>query len=204
MGGYGTTPVSAPLGSISDQVWRDQEELGEASDFVIPVHEFQRQSNRLNTDGEDHIKRLAERILSSDLPMQVIVERTMFGRQVGQFRYPVQPDPELDDQRREIVVKALQRLGVVEADDIVVVAPHFAAGANGQDAEAAYYQTLVNGGNGSGFGGGFGGFGGGGVFGGSFSSQSPGGDSTNAGSLGAGSSSGTQPGGGTSGNPTGP
>ncbi len=148
------------MGTLSDQIWLRQEELGEASEYVIPVHEFKLHSNRLNTDGEDHVKRLAQRL--NELPeMPVVIERTMNGNQLGKYNYPVNADPELDNQRREIVVQALIRLGVENADELVVVAPAFATPANGNEAEAAFYQAIGGSYQGSGFGGGFGGFGGG-------------------------------------------
>lgn len=154
--------TSAPLGSISDEIWMKQEELGEASDFVIPTHEFKLHSQRLNADGEDHVKEIALRLQSlSEMP--VVIERSSNGNQSGQYKYPVNAEPDLDNQRREIVVRALHQLGVNNADELVVVAPAFATPAFGQEAEAAYYQSFQNTGSG-----GFGGFGGGGSFGGNF------------------------------------
>ncbi len=160
-----SSPISAPLGSVSDDIWSSQEQLGEAAEYVIPEHEFKANSIRLNTDGEDHVKKLADRLLSG-AAMPIVIERSMSGiRADSQHRYPVNPDPELDNLRRDLVVAALQQLGVGNADSIVVVAPAFATPAYGWESEAAFYQGLGGGHSGGGFGGGFGGFGNGGTFG---------------------------------------
>jgi hypothetical protein len=150
---------SAPLGTLSDAVWLDQEQQAEASEFVMYSHEFKLRSRILNMDGEDHVKQIASRLRNgADIP--VIVERSMDNNQVGLYHYPVNPNPELDNQRREIVVAALMQLGIPNANEIVVVAPAFATSANGQEAEAAFQRGLGIGFTGNSFGGGFGGFGG--------------------------------------------
>jgi len=165
---------SAPLGTISDGVWFSQEQGGEASEFVMYGHEFGLRSDRLTLDGEDHIKQIANRLLNgSDSP--VVVERSMNNNSFGRFKYPVNPDPELDNLRRGIVVAALEELGVADAEDLVVVAPAFATPANGQEAESAFYRSLGGGFSGNSFGGGFGGFGGGGIVGGGSSGGAGGG-----------------------------
>lgn len=165
---------SAPLGTISDSVWFAQEHRGEASEFVMYGHQFGLRSERLTLDGEDHIKQIANRLSNgSDSP--VVVERSMNGISFGRFKYPVNPDPELDNLRRGVVVAALVELGIADAEELVVVAPAFATPANGQEAESAFYRTLGGGFSGNSFGGGFGGFGGGGIVGGGGSGGAGGG-----------------------------
>jgi uncharacterized membrane protein YgcG len=160
------TTQSAPLGAISDGIWAAQEHRGEASEFVMYAHEFGLRSERLTLDGEDHVKQIASRILNgSESP--VVVERSMNNKRLGRFHYPVHPDPELDNQRRNIVVSALLELGVADAEELVVVAPAFATPAFGQEAAAAFARTIGgNNNSSSSFGGGFGGFSGGGIGGG--------------------------------------
>ena len=156
---------SAPLGTISDGVWSAQKQRGEASEFVMYEHQFGLRSERLTLDGEDHIKQIANRLLNG-LDSPVVVERSMNSNQFGRFKYPVNPDPELDNLRRGVVVAALVELGIADADELVVVAPAFATHANGLEAESAFYRTLGGGFSGNSFGGGFGGFGRGGIVGG--------------------------------------
>jgi hypothetical protein len=153
-------PAAAPLGSLSDAIWQNQEINAEYSDFVIHEHEFELQPDRLNTGGEDHVKQIAARLLGGQ-DAQVVVERSMSSpRADTEHHYPVHPNPELDMRRRDLVVRALRAMGVVDADERVVVAPAFAQGITGNEAEAAYRVGLGGGayGAGNGFGGGFGGF----------------------------------------------
>src|SRR5262245_15683090 len=117
----GNAAPGAPgtLGQISDQVFLAQETNAEASDFVLYDHEFIGTTARLNTGGEDHLKQIAARVRGG-APFPVIVERTMAGVNAGdEYALPVQPDPELDGRRRDLVVRALQALGVAEADQRV-------------------------------------------------------------------------------------
>ena len=151
-------PPAAPLGSLSDPIWQNQELNAEMSDFVVHEHEFQGNTEVLNTGGEDHVKQIAARLLSGH-DAQVVVERSMMSpRPDTEHQYPVHPNPELDMRRREIIVRALAAMGIPDADDRVLVAPAFAQGFTGNEAEAAYATGL----GGSTYGdtgvGGFGGF----------------------------------------------
>jgi hypothetical protein len=154
--------AEAPLGTISDSIWQGQEHNAEASDFVIYQHEFKLNEPRLNTGGEDHVKQIAERVLSGQ-HFPVVIERSMTSaRPDTTFNYPVHPNPDLDARRRKLIVIALQRLGVGDAEERVVIAPAFAEGYDALEATRAYRRGLSGGFGGGGFGGG--GFGGGGFF----------------------------------------
>ena len=84
-------PKIPPLGTQSDAIWQRQEANAEASDFVVYQHEFQLNGTRLNTDGEDHVKAIAARLLGGcDFP--VIIERsTTSERADSEYKYPVNP-----------------------------------------------------------------------------------------------------------------
>jgi len=170
---YPYTPMShevplpgSPLGTLSDPIWKNQEANAEASDFVIYQHEFDYQTARLNLGGEDHVKEIALR-LQSGQNLPVIVERSMTAeRPNSEYKFPVHPDPELDRQRREVVVRALTAMGIYDAERRVVVAPALAHGLKATEAQRAYYRGMLWGGNygntghwgsGSGFGGTLGG-----------------------------------------------
>lgn len=159
---YRATYPAAPLGSLSDPVWQNQEMNAEFSDFVIHEHEFEQQPDRLNTSGEDHVTQIAARLLQGE-EATVVVERSMSSpRPDTEHQYPVHANPELDMRRRDLVVRSLLAMGVSDADQRVVVAPAFAQGLTGNEAEAAYGVGLSGAGYGNtgigGFGGGFGGF----------------------------------------------
>jgi hypothetical protein len=153
--------AEAPLGALSDDIWRMHEHNAEASDFVIYQHEFKLNEPRLNTGGEDHVKQIAERVAAGqDFP--VVVERSMTSTgPESTYQYPVHPNPELDMRRRQLIAIALEKLGVPDAEERVVVAPAFAEGFEAGEAINAYRTGLSRFGQG-GFGGG--GFGGAGVF----------------------------------------
>ena len=157
-----------PLGAISDAAWATQEENAEASKFVIAEHEFKLHEARLNMAGEDHLKQIAADV-HKGAKFPIVVERTVTGDNKGQFNYPTGPDPELDIERRKLVVAALERFGVANADDRVFITPDTVYGQNAAAAAAAYQRAIYFNRAGGAFGGGFGGFGGfGGVGGGVF------------------------------------
>jgi hypothetical protein len=138
--GYRPSPSS--LGALSDPVWQNQEENAEHSDFVVHQHQFTRDAEWLNMAGEDHVKQVAARLVSGQ-DAKVVVERSMTSaRDDTEFQYPVHPNPELDMRRRDVVVRSLAALGVSDADERVMVAPAFAQGITGNEAEAAYARGL--------------------------------------------------------------
>jgi hypothetical protein len=145
------------LGSLSDPVWENQETNAEMSDFVIYNHEFQDQTEWLNTDGEDHVKQIAAR-LQKGQEATVVIERTRMSPRAGtDYQYPVHANPKLDQRRRDLIATALSKMGVPDAEQRVVVAPAFAQGMRATEAEAGYRNAMQAG---STFGaqGGFGGF----------------------------------------------
>ncbi len=158
---YYRPPPAPPLGALSDPVWQDQEANAEPAELMVYQHEFEPNTEWLNLAGEDHLKEIAAGLQSVE-DLFVIVERSMASPPPGdaEYPYPVYPNPELDMRRREIVVRCLAAMGIADADQRVVVAPAFAQGITGNEAEASYQRGL----GGAGFGapglGGAGGFGG--------------------------------------------
>lgn len=172
----------APLGTIIDQFHQTQEANAEHSDFVIYQHEFALGSDRLNVAGMDHVKQIAARLPEFIDPRQanalqdgrlVIVQRSNNSEdEKSEFQYPVNPNPELDMQRREVIVRSLIAMGIPDADQRVVVSHALTPGQKATEAERDYQRGLSGGfgmggygGYGGGFGmGGIGGMGGGGFF----------------------------------------
>ncbi|MBS0265041.1 MAG: hypothetical protein JSS02_24130 [Planctomycetes bacterium] len=156
-----------PLGSVIDQVNQVQETNAEHSDFVIYQHEFEMDTDRLNLAGKDHVKQIAARLPQLmepdpvdglDTPRLILIERSNTTVVDGtEFEYPVHPNPELDMQRREVIVRALVAMGIRDAEDRVVISNALTPGQKASEAERSYYMGL-----GGGFGmGGYGGYGGG-------------------------------------------
>ncbi|QDT33651.1 hypothetical protein [Thalassoglobus polymorphus] len=150
-----------PLGTISDPVWQQQETNAEASDFVIHEHEWNGNTVDLNLAGKDHVKQIAARLESTPFP--VLIERSSMSVDPdSRFKYPVNNDAELDIARRNLVIAALQDMGIYDAEERVVVSPALTPGYTGFQAQGAYARGMGirSGGGGGGFGGGGGGGGG--------------------------------------------
>lgn len=160
-----------PLGTQSDCNWRQQAAGALASDFVIYQNEFEYHPDHpmdrvlLNMDGEDHLKSIAAR-LHCGAALPVIVERSTTSiRPDSEYQYPVNPNPELDIKRRDLVVRYLVTLGITNAEQCVEVAPAMAEGYTATEAIRAYDRGLTESTNNQGgFGGGIGNAGGGAAF----------------------------------------
>ncbi len=170
-------PANAPqtLGAEIDQLNQTQEHNAEAAKFIIYMHEFEMNqaqpdgSNiggyRLNAYGEDHLKQIAYNLKRGAM-FPVVVERSQTSVKPGtEYHYPIHFNEQLDAQRRTVVVRSLEMLGVPNAEEVVVVAPSFAEGYTAAEAARAYNNSLYGtngsyGGNMGTFFGGFGGFGG--------------------------------------------
>ncbi|MGD0897245.1 MAG: hypothetical protein ABR915_05370 [Thermoguttaceae bacterium] len=136
-------PPTAPLGALTDPIWQRQEAGAAASDFVVYQHEFEMNDFHLNTDGEDHVKAIASR-LHAGACLPVVIERGMTtARPDTQFKYPIHPNPELDLQRRDVVVRALTAMGIADAEQRVSVAPAMASGQTATEAARSYRQGLL-------------------------------------------------------------
>lgn len=156
--GQPTPECRFPMCCRSDQSraahWHTMQTNGEAADFVMYRNEFVDNSSELSPYGRDHIAEIAARMPSTPFP--VIVQRSWNNA-----------DPELDQVRRDIVVRVLTDLGNQDANQRVVVSQPYSNGINSMEAEQDYGQFRRIRGNGnSGFsgGGGGGGSGGGGGF----------------------------------------
>lgn len=136
-----------PLGQVSDSHWETQQTNGEAADFIFYDHEFRGSTAQLAPGGKKHLEQVALRL--EHVPFSIVIEES-----------PHNGRPELDQARRRTVVEQLARLGVVNAEERVVVANAFAEGITGIEAEGAYYNAIGgSGSNQSGFGRRFGGTG---------------------------------------------
>jgi hypothetical protein len=162
-------PVTPPLGGTVDRILQRQEENAKATQLTVYMHEFElnrlaedgkAHGYRLNSYGEDHVKQIAA-MLRKGANCPVVVERSATSPKQGtQYQYPVHANDALDRQRREVVVRALQLLGVEDAEQRVVVGPAAAEGLDADEAAQAHSNSTDPMGSGAGFGFGFG-FGGG-------------------------------------------
>jgi hypothetical protein len=175
-------PAPPMLGQTLDRINMRQEDNAEASKYVVYQHEFDLNKfengqnvggYHLNEAGQDHVKQIAANV-KRGAPFPVIVERSQTSALPNtEHKYPIHYNPALDMQRRAVVVRALNEMGVPDAEDRVVVAPAITPGIYGVEGERAFYRATSGragyGGGGAGLGGfGLGGFGGGGFGGGGF------------------------------------
>ena len=157
---YEPPPPPEMLGTRVDEINLLQESNAEASKYVVYMHEFELNdvfegtnpgAPRLNEAGEDHLKRIAHNLRRGG-PYPVVIERSNTSAWPWtEFGYPIHYNPKLDMQRREVVVRALARMGVPDAEQRVVVAPAFAQPFTSQEAQSAY-TIGVGGGGGANFG----------------------------------------------------
>lgn len=161
----------SPMGTFSDPIWIAQEENAEPSKFVMYQHEFVYNQSRLNWAGEDHIRQIAAR-LHAGQNFPVLIERSVTSKlETTEYKYSIHLNPDLDMQRRAVIVQVLTAMGIPDAEQRVVVSLPLTRGLQEGEAERSYYRSFGSYGGTGGFGGGFGGFGSGvGGFGGGFGS----------------------------------
>ena len=153
----GVQPPAA-IGTVTvDPFFKIQERNAEASDFVLYEHEFQGNSARLTDAGETHLKQIALRM--PRVPFGVNVAPTRISTRPGDtYGFPVHGNEELDMQRREVVVQALQGFGIKDAEQRVTVSPALTFPYTDVEAERDYSRAINQlGPGGSGAGGGSGG-----------------------------------------------
>ncbi len=158
------------LGSVIDSVNQQQEENAELAKFTIYMHEFEinaapiddvpsvlgpetanrePRGYRLTSAGQDHVRAIAQQMLqmaASDGGRQptvnVVVERSNTSKLSSTvYQYPVNNNPQLDVVRRQMVVSALQQLGVSWAESCVMVAPAFSTGLSASESATAYQRA---------------------------------------------------------------
>ena len=154
-----------PLGTLSDQVWKDQESNAEASDFVIHEHEWVANSESLNDMGINHLMRITAR--APEVPYPIVVEPSSQSvrRETTLHQFPIHNDVELDIRRREVIVNAMTQRNIMDATTRVMIGPATVPGFESIEGEDAYNRAFSRSGDGGGTLG-RGGFGGGGVGGG--------------------------------------
>jgi len=136
-----------PIGQVTDSFWETQQTNAEAADFIFYDHEFRGNTAELAPGAKKHLEQVALRL--ENVPFPVVIEESLHDAR-----------PDLDQARRRTIVEQLARIGVVNAEERVVVANAFPEGYTAQEAESAYYGGVLTGGFGGGIGRRFGGYGG--------------------------------------------
>jgi hypothetical protein len=124
-----------PVGQVTDSFWETQQTNAEAADFIFYDHEFRYdtlrhvETSELAPGAKRHLEQVALRL--EHAPFPIVIEASQH-----------QAAPALDQARRRTIVEQLNRLGIVNADERVVVAPAFAEGRTAIEAERTYYNIL--------------------------------------------------------------
>ncbi len=124
-----------PLGQNNDAFWETQQTNAEAADFIFYDHEFTGETANLAPGAKRHLEEVALRM--PHVPFPIVIEQSMFNAK-----------PELDQARRQTVVMQLARIGIVNAEERVVVANAFAEGFTAIEGERNYYGGFLGGGGG--------------------------------------------------------
>ena len=149
-----------PVGQVTDSFWETQQTNAEAADFIFYDHEFKRMTTddhaetaQLSPLAKKKLEQVASRL--PHVPFPVIIEQfprdhdTAKNHQKGL----------VEEARRRTVVEQLNRLGITDADERVVISNAFPEGFTGIEGERSYFN-IINGGFGGGAGRRFGGTGG--------------------------------------------
>jgi hypothetical protein len=148
-----------PLGQVTDSHWESQQANAEAADFIFYDHEFRYDTAKhvdtaqLSPLAKKKLEQVALRL--EHVPFPVVIEE--LPRNHDDARNHAKGL--LEQARRKTIVEQLNRLGITNADERVVVANAFPEGITGIEAERSY-SNIIGGNFGGGTGRRFGGTGG--------------------------------------------
>jgi hypothetical protein len=148
-----------PVGQVSDSHWETQQTNAEAADFIFYDHEFKFDTTKhvdtaqLSPLAKKHLAEVALRL--EHVPFPVIIEELPRNHDDAKN----QEKGLLEQARRKTIVEQLNRLGITNADERVVIGNACAEGFTGVEGERSYFN-VISGGFGGGAGRRFGGTGG--------------------------------------------
>ena len=140
-----------PVGQATDAFWETQQTNAEAADFIFYDHEFKYDTTnhvetaQLSPLTKKHLTEVALRL--EHVPFPVIIEELPRNHDAAKNH----EKGLLEQARRKTIVEQLNRLGVTNADERVVVSNAFPEGFTGVEGERSYFNVI-----GGGFGGGAG------------------------------------------------
>ena len=148
-----------PVGQVTDSHWETQQTNAEAADFIFYDHEFRYDTTRhvdtaqLSPLAKKKLEQVALRL--EHVPFPVIIEELPRNHDAAKnYEKGL-----LEQARRQTIVEQLNRLGITNADERVVISNAFPEGITGVEAEQSY-SNILGGAFGGGAGRRFGGTGG--------------------------------------------
>ena len=163
--GYGGPPYGPahdrpfPVGQVTDSHWETQQTNAEAADFIFYDHEFRYDTTRhvdtaqLSPLAKKKLEQVANRL--EHVPFPIVIEELPRNHDEARNHEKAQ----LEQARRQTIVEQLNRMGITNADQRVVVSNAFPEGFTGVEGERSYWN-VIGGSFGNGFGRRFGGTGG--------------------------------------------
>ena len=140
-----------PVGQVTDSFWETQQTNAEAADFIFYDHEFRydtklhAETAQLSPLAKKKLEQVALRL--EHVPFPVIIEELPRTHDEAKNH----EKGLVEQARRKTIVEQLNRLGITNADERVVISNAFPEGYTGVEAERSY-STII----GTGFGGGAG------------------------------------------------
>ena len=149
-----------PVGQVTDSFWETQQANAEAADFIFYDHEFRRMTTGNDGQREEtaQLSPLAKQKLEQvalrleHVPFPVVIEAFPRNHDAAQNHQKGL----VEEARRKTVVEQLNRMGITNADERVVISNAFPEGFTGVEGERAYWNViggLFGGGAGRRFGG---------------------------------------------------
>jgi hypothetical protein len=132
-----------PVGQVTDSHWETQQTNAEAADFIFYDHEFRRETTgnhaetaQLSPLAKKKIEQVALRL--EHVPFPVVIEQLPRDHDAAKNHQKGL----VEEARRRTVVEQLNRMGITNADERVVIANAFPEGITGIEAERSYLNVL--------------------------------------------------------------
>lgn len=131
-----------PVGQVTDSHWETQQTNAEADDFIFYDHEFrydtehQVDTAQLSPRTKKKLEQVALRL--EHVPFPVVIEELPRDHDAARNRQKGL----LEQARRQTIVEQLNRMGITNADERVVIANAFPEGITGIEAEQSYSTIL--------------------------------------------------------------
>jgi len=148
-----------PVGQVTDSHWETQQTNAEAADFIFYDHEFRYDTEhhvdtaQLSPRAKKHLEEVALRL--EHVPFPVVIEELPRDHDAAKNHQKGL----LEQARRQTIVENLNKMGITNADERVVISNAFPEGFTGVEGERSYFG-IINGAFGGGAGRRFGGTGG--------------------------------------------
>src|SRR6476620_11868323 len=140
-----------PLGQVTDAHWETQQTNAEAADFIFYDHEFRydptthQETAELAPRAKKKLEQVALRL--EHVPFAIVIEELPRDHDAAKSHQKKL----VEEARRKTVVEQLNRMGVTNADERVVISNAFPEGFTGIEGERSYFN-IISGGFGGGAG----------------------------------------------------